>query len=116
MRTRSARTPAHYGSDEQLDPTQLTPGVTVRRYTEPVSGGRLDVAVPCCGRIARLPSTVGQVRVLVGCPVCGLMFDAALIDEGDGGHACLLVVRDEHITLARRRSPRSPRTPATAEA
>jgi hypothetical protein len=115
MRTRSARTPAHYGSDDRLDPTQLTPGVTIRRYTEPVSGGRLDVAVPCCGRVARLPSTVDQVRVLVGCP-CGLMFHATLIDEGDGGHACLLVVRDEHITLARRRSPRGRRTPPTAEA
>jgi len=112
MRTRSAGTPGHYGSDDQLDPTQLIPGDTVRRYTEPVPGRRLDVAVPCCDRLARLPSTIDHVRVLVGCPMCGLMYDATLIDEGDGGHACLLVVRDEHVTLARRRRRRTPPTAA----
>lgn len=112
MRTRAPGTPAHYGSDEQLDPTQLIPGDTVRRYTDPVPGGRLDVAVPCCDRLARLPNTVDQI--LVSCPPCQLIYHATVIDEGDGGHACLLVVRDEHITLTRRRRRSTPPTAAGA--
>jgi hypothetical protein len=40
------------------------------------------------------------------------MYQASVIDEGDGGHAGMLVVRDEHITLARRRRQRTPPTAA----
>ena len=95
----------HYGADEQVDPNRLVPGVLVRRHTEPAPRGRgLDVAVPCCARLARLRHVAHQAHAWVGCPFCGLLYTTTLIDELDGGYAALLEVSAEQVALARRRS------------
>jgi hypothetical protein len=99
----------HFGADDQLNPNLLIPGVTVRRYTEPAGGIRLDVAVPCCGRLARLRRGLDHAQALIGCPFCGLAYDVTVIDELDGGHAALFKVREEEVTLARRRHKSGPR-------
>jgi hypothetical protein len=96
-----------YGADDHVDPRHLVPGTTVRRYTEPVPGGGLDVPVPCCARLARLRDVGHQVRCWVGCPFCTLLFTVTLIDELDGGYAAIFQPHHEHVVLARRRSRRS---------
>ena len=98
----------HYGSDDQVDPNRLVPGTTVRRYTESAPGDQLDVPVPCCGRVARLRRIGHQLRSLVGCPFCTLLFTVTLIDELDGGYAAIFEPHEEPVILARRR-PRQPR-------
>jgi hypothetical protein len=105
-RTETDRGVRHYGSDDQIDPNHLVAGTTARRYTEPAPGGQLDVAVPCCGRTARLPHIGHQLRTAVGCPFCTLLYTVTLIDELDGGYAALFTIHDEPIVLARRRRPR----------
>lgn len=107
----AASAPRHFGSDDQIDPNLLIPGVTARRYTEPAGGTKLDVPVPCCGRLARLGRGFDRARVLVGCPFCGLAYDVVVVHEADGGHAAVFEVREEEVVLARRRRRARPPMP-----
>lgn len=98
-----------FGVDDAVETRWLVPGVRVRRHTEPGPAHSLTVPVPCCGRLARLTGIGTHHQALIGCPFCHLLYDTTIIDELDGGHAAVLEVRDEQITLARRHPRRSPR-------
>ncbi|QXV57401.1 hypothetical protein [Amycolatopsis sp. TNS106] len=92
-----------YGPTDSVDPKRLIPGVTVRRYTETIPGGRLDVIAPCCGRMARLDGDWMHDAHLVLCAACARTYDVQILDENDGGFGAEFVVRDERPVLVRRR-------------
>jgi hypothetical protein len=98
-----------FGVDDAVEARFLVPGVHIRRHTEPGPRDSLTVPVPCCGRRARLVDIGTHHHALIGCPFCHLLYDCILIDELDGGHAAVLEVRDEQITLARRHTHRASR-------
>lgn len=99
--------------EETVTLRELVPGVTVRRHTELVDTlddglvSVVDVAVPCCDRVARLTRRVGErPNVAVACPFCRVVYDAEVTDENDGGFACELTVVDQEYVLVRRRPTR----------
>lgn len=97
----------HFGADDQVSLNRLVPGVVVRRYTEPaIRGDGVEIAVPCCDRLARVRRVEHLAHAWIGCPFCGLLYNTTLIDELDGGYAAVLEVRTEQVALARRRSRR----------
>jgi hypothetical protein len=99
-----------FGVDDAVEARFLVPGVKIRRHTESGPRGSVTLPVPCCGRRARLVDIGTHHYALVGCPFCRLLYDTNLIDELDGGHAAVLEVRDEQLTLARRHTRRVNRT------
>lgn len=109
---------AAYGAAEDVPVSKLVPGVVVRRHTDTVAtrddglSAVLDVAVPCCDRLARVERRVGEHREpVVACSFCSLVYDVELIDDNDGGFTANLTVTNQEFILTRRRTRSRP--PAT---
>jgi hypothetical protein len=97
----------YYGPGDRVDVGRLRAGSTIRRYAEPVRGGKLDIPMPCCARTLRVTPDMTEIGI-VACPTsCQLTYDAVLVDEGDdsgegeSSFAAVFTVRHEPITLAR---------------
>lgn len=104
----------YYVANDDVDRSDLTPGVIVRRYTDNVETRDdgtvvLDLAVPCCGRLARVQRRLlRHDNIVVACGFCTLVYAATLIDENDGGFGAELEVTDQVYVRTRKRSPTRP--------
>lgn len=116
-RDRAADTPVPYrigAGGGVVERELLVTGRAVDRYTNPVRGGRLRSAVPCCDR----PIILTIDTEYAVCPACRMAYAVAVEDEGDDGwgttsYLAVFTVEHHNVVLARTRTAMSQRTKAS---
>ncbi|WP_433259247.1 hypothetical protein ACQPYK_49620 (plasmid) [Streptosporangium sp. CA-135522] len=108
--------PVVFGPHQAVDVAVLAPGCVVRRWTESddpdawdedgwtYTGSAVRTTAPCCSRTIRVALEHAEQDGPLMCPWCRVLYQAALIQEDDGGYLACFTVQAVDVPMVPRRT------------